>query len=191
MKGIITSSAEAILTERNSRRDFLKKTVIAGAAIAFPNILLARNTDKYVKKLSFYHITTGEFVNAKFWENGEYNVDELSKIYYIMRDFHVNKETIIDINLIELLSSMHRTSNSIFPFYLNSGYRTTETNERVGGAENSFHMKGQASDILLPRFKLSDLKDIALSKRAGGVGYYPSQNFLHVDVGNFRTWAAT
>lgn len=191
MSNILLSSVDCAVAEiqDNSRRNFLKKVAVVSSAIAFPNILLARNIDRFTRSLPLYHLTTGEFVNAKFWENGEYNIEELARVYRIMRDFHVNKETIIDINLIELASSVHRTSRSIFPFYLTSGFRTRETNERIpNAAKNSFHIKGQAIDIILPKFRLEDLRDIALSKEAGGVGYYPSLNFLHMDVGDVRTW---
>ncbi|UJP04261.1 MAG: DUF882 domain-containing protein [Nitrosomonas sp.] len=27
-----------------------------------------------------------------------------------------------------------------------------------------------------------------MSLQAGGVGYYPSSNFVHLDTGNFRYW---
>jgi uncharacterized protein YcbK (DUF882 family) len=32
------------------------------------------------------------------------------------------------------------------------------------------------------------LRNVALSLRAGGVGYYRSSNFVHVDTGPIRTW---
>jgi zinc D-Ala-D-Ala carboxypeptidase len=33
------------------------------------------------------------------------------------------------------------------PIYINSGYRCKELNKAVGGAENSYHMKGLAADF--------------------------------------------
>jgi len=37
---------------------------------------------------------------------------------------------------------------------------------------------------------LADLRDAALSLKAGGVGYYPStdSNFVHIDTGRVRRW---
>jgi len=32
------------------------------------------------------------------------------------------------------------------------------------------------------------LRDVALSLRGGGVGYYPVSQFVHVDVGPVRKW---
>jgi uncharacterized protein YcbK (DUF882 family) len=191
MSNIITSLKEASITKpsENSRRSFLKKAVIATSAIAFPNILLARDQELYTRKLSFYHLATGEYVKATYWEDGEYNLDALADIYHISRDIHVNKQTIMDINVIELMYSIHTTSNSRWPYYLTSAYRTQETNEKIpNAAKRSLHIKGQAMDVLLPKFDLEDLCRIAMGKRAGGVGYYPSQNFIHIDVGEYRFW---
>jgi uncharacterized protein YcbK (DUF882 family) len=32
------------------------------------------------------------------------------------------------------------------------------------------------------------LRDVAIDLRAGGVGYYPTSNFVHVDSGKVRHW---
>ncbi|MFZ2298569.1 MAG: DUF882 domain-containing protein, partial [Aquabacterium sp.] len=67
----------------------------------------------------------------------------------------------------------------------NESLRTT----RSGGvARRSLHMDGKAIDIRLPGVPLSELRDVALSLRAGGVGYYPGEQFLHVDTGRVRSW---
>ncbi|MFN2316619.1 MAG: YcbK family protein, partial [Gemmatimonadales bacterium] len=53
---------------------------------------------------------------------------------------------------------------------------------------NSLHMQGRAIDIRLPDVPLVRLRAAALSLRKGGVGYYPSSNFVHVDTGRVRSW---
>jgi uncharacterized protein YcbK (DUF882 family) len=35
---------------------------------------------------------------------------------------------------------------------------------------------------------LVDLRDAALSLKGGGVGYYPREQFVHIDVGRVRRW---
>jgi len=45
-----------------------------------------------------------------------------------------------------------------------------------------------AIDIRLPDRNLADLHNAALAMQAGGVGYYPSLDFVHVDVGRVRRW---
>jgi uncharacterized protein YcbK (DUF882 family) len=57
-----------------------------------------------------------------------------------------------------------------------------------GVAAGSLHMKGQAIDIRLTDVSLPQLRTAALELHAGGVGYYPASNFLHVDTGRVRAW---
>jgi uncharacterized protein YcbK (DUF882 family) len=49
-------------------------------------------------------------------------------------------------------------------------------------------MFGQAIDIRLPGCCLQDLRQAALWLKAGGVGYYPKPDFIHVDIGRVRCW---
>src|SRR5258708_33957002 len=49
-------------------------------------------------------------------------------------------------------------------------------------------MEGHAIDLRVPGVATAKLRDAALSLRAGGVGYYPVSQFVHVDVGPVREW---
>tara|TARA_R100001369_G_scaffold79958_1_gene110119 strand:- start:817 stop:1167 length:351 start_codon:yes stop_codon:yes gene_type:complete len=66
------------------------------------------------------------------------------------------------------------------PFTINSGYRTKEHNEKVGGVSNSSHLVGKAADIKVgsgsERYIILDSLIKAGFKRLG-VG----QTFLHCD----------
>ena len=78
-------------------------------------------------------------------------------------------------------------------FEVISGYRCPTTNIRLratrggGVAKRSLHMEGRAIDIRAPGVPLADLRDAAVSLRAGGVGFYSGQ-FLHIDTGRVRRW---
>jgi uncharacterized protein YcbK (DUF882 family) len=79
------------------------------------------------------------------------------------------------------------------PFQVISGYRSPRTNAflRVhshGVAEHSLHMQGRAIDVRLPGLPTRRLRDIALTLRRGGVGYYRASDFVHLDTGRVRYW---
>ncbi len=58
-------------------------------------------------------------------------------------------------------------------------------------AAHSLHMDGMAMDIRLDGVALTNLHGAALSLKKGGVGFYPTSNFVHVDVARVRTWSGT
>jgi uncharacterized protein YcbK (DUF882 family) len=62
--------------------------------------------------------------------------------------------------------------------------------EGHGVARNSMHMYGQAIDVRFPDLATSHIHSAALSLGRGGVGYYPSSNFVHMDTGKVRHWTA-
>jgi len=67
------------------------------------------------------------------------------------------------------------------PMYITSGYRTVEHNTKVGGKENSSHLRGLAVDIAcktsVDRFDLINcLLDVGFN-RIGIAG-----TFIHVDI---------
>ncbi len=79
------------------------------------------------------------------------------------------------------------------------GYRTPWSNNYLrtlgaggistGVAEHSQHMLAKAIDIRVPGVSTLALRNAALALHAGGVGYYPVSQFVHVDVGPVRQWA--
>ena len=60
--------------------------------------------------------------------------------------------------------------------------------ESSGVAKRSMHLDGKAIDIRLADVQLTDLHAMAVSMKRGGVGMYPSSNFVHVDTGRVRYW---
>jgi uncharacterized protein YcbK (DUF882 family) len=146
--------------------------------------------------LSFFNTHTGERLQAEYALGGKYQPDALSAINNILRDFRANEIKPIDPTLLDLLHELGGTLDTGQPFHIISGYRSPHTNallrQRGGGqtgvASQSLHIVGKAIDLRIPGVKLDHLRGAARSLKLGGVGYYPSSNFVHVDTGRVRYW---
>lgn len=58
-------------------------------------------------------------------------------------------------------------------------------------ASGSQHTEGHAIDFFLPGIATRPLYDWLLDVHAGGVGFYPESEFVHIDLGRKRTWKGT
>lgn len=145
------------------------------------------------RALAFHNLHTDEKLEAIYFDRGVYVPDALAAVNHVLRDFRTGDVHMIDPRLLDLLHTVQGTVESRKPFQIISGYRSPTTNAMLhettpGVANNSFHMKGMASDIRLPDVQLAHLHGAALSLGRGGVGYYPASDFVHVDVGPVRSW---
>ena len=72
--------------------------------------------------------------------------------------------------------------------HVTSSYRPPAYNRRVGGVSNSAHIDGLAADIYTDHLSTEDLHDICdrVIGDRGGVGYYPTSEFVHVDLRGYR-----
>jgi len=178
-----------------NRRSILKWGILAGIAGILPVPVDAASRLLYPreKSLYLYNLHTDESLDIVYWRKGKYLQDALHEINYFLRDYRTDEVTSINKRLLDLLHNLHKRLGTDHPFHVISGYRSPATNSYLrkcsrGVAKNSLHMYGKAIDINLPECKLSSLRQAALTLRAGGVGYYPAHDFIHVDVGRVRSW---
>ena len=74
------------------------------------------------------------------------------------------------------------------PVVVSSGYRCPTHNRNIGGASQSYHMKGMAADIYInsDNYSTHQLAQMALDCGADTAVAYPSQGFVHVDMRGYR-----
>lgn len=73
------------------------------------------------------------------------------------------------------------------PITINSAYRNAVYNQSVGGAKNSYHVKGQAFDIVVKGISPSDVAKYA--QKIGVPGIIQYNTFTHVDSRNGKYYA--
>lgn len=155
--------------------------------------LLALAADEQ-RTLAFRHTHTGERETVTYWRDGAYQVDSLQILDHLLRDHRTGESTRMDRALLDMLYQLQQAVGTQGEFEIISAYRSPKTNKMLrnksgGVAKRSLHMQGRAIDIRLCGCDLKTLRDRAVAMKAGGVGYYPKSNFIHLDTGRFRSWS--
>src|SRR5471030_1154001 len=154
-----------------NRRSFLKfaatETSLLSSRSAFASM---REHDRSLHMINPH---TGESFRDVYWSQGRYIKRSLSRINWLMRDYHFDEVEGIDRDLLDLLHAISRRVEATSPLEILSGFRTPETNERLqdegyGAASHSMHLVAKAADIRAPGVQLPHLYRAALTLRAGG-----------------------
>jgi uncharacterized protein YcbK (DUF882 family) len=147
------------------------------------------------RTLSLYNIHTKENLTVTFKKDGRYDADALKQLSEFMRDWRRDVSREMDPELIDLIWTLHEQLGSKKPVHLISAFRSAKTNESMrkrggGQAKHSQHILGKAADINFPDIPVRALRNSALVRETGGVGYYPTSGipFVHVDTGRVRMW---
>ncbi len=149
------------------------------------------------RTISLVHQHTKEKLTVTYMKNGRYVPSGMKQLNRFFRDWRRNEVTTIDPKTIDLVWELHADLGSKRPIHIVSGYRSPKTNaflKRIGRnvAKKSQHMKGKAIDFFFPDVSTQKIRNSALARRVGGVGYYRSSGgptgFLHADSGNVRHW---
>ncbi len=201
---LILSGTEEYIKAHNelvcdNRRNLLKATtgVLAGtAALGLFGMqpALARQAMNNERELVIHTPALGETTRTVYWVPGEgYIRESLDEISWALRDRRTNTAKLYDPHVLDQLYAITLQLGYAKPVHGLSGYRSPQTNQMLrnnmrGVAKSSFHMKGQAIDIRMPGVSTRNLRNAALSLRAGGVGYYSRSAFVHIDSGAVRTW---
>jgi len=147
-------------------------------------------------RLRLHHLHTGEDINIVYRIGDRYLPAALDQLNRFLRDHRTQDVSSYDPRefdvLHELMTSLGRPNGVID---IVCGYRTPWSNNFLrtrsadtGVAQHSQHMLAKAIDIRVPGVSTLALRNAALALHAGGVGFYPVSQFVHVDVGPVRQW---
>ena len=169
-----------------------------GVAALLSSIVVPSSTETAAangdtRTLNLYHSHTGESIQATFRVNGSYDPAALEKLNWFLRDWRNNDRTRMDPRLFDVVWEAYRTAGATQPIVIVSAYRSPQTNAMLrrrshGVAEHSQHILGRAMDTTMPGMPMERIREIGMRLQHGGVGWYPSSNFVHLDVGSVRAW---
>ena len=97
----------------------------------------------------------------------------------------------VKVYLVRLQQAAQKEGIISGPIYINSGWRSVQYNDKIGGAKASQHLNGFAVDIVWDGFAARSDKTskfVALARKQGfrGIGLY--NTFIHLDIGPMREW---
>lgn len=176
----------------SSRRAFLGQALgCAGLLIAPAGATLAQASG--TRSLSFLHTHTAESLSVDYSIDGVYQDAALAQVNRFLRDFRTEEVHAIDPHLLDILWELKLLVTSEVRYEVISAYRSPETNAKLrerstGVSSHSLHMEGRAIDVRVTKFPTLKLRDLALSMKRGGVGYYAGSDFVHLDTGRVRSW---
>ena len=145
-------------------------------------------------RLRLFHTHTGEHIDIVYRVGDAYIPSALSRLNYFLRDHRTGDVHVYDPREFDLLEAIEqKLGRARAEINIICGYRTPWSNAFLRArssavAQHSLHMQAMAIDIRIPGVTTSALRDAALSLHRGGVGYYPGEQFVHVDVGRVRRW---
>lgn len=188
------------------RREFLK------AAAAFSSLSAAVSkpvwaqqapemaNDFWVRPRTIRLRRDGQRLESTYWIDGEIRTEAWREISWFMRDKTEDKAVWMQPVLLDILYGIDgwlRYYSISDPVDLSSGHRTPEHNSRLyrelgrsneGAAKDSEHIHGGAGDIRHASVPSEKFAKFGIWLGGGGVGWYPSKNFTHVDRGRLRFW---
>jgi uncharacterized protein YcbK (DUF882 family) len=183
------------MEEQLSRRQFLQQ----GVAMSTPGWLMPTDPNaafwEQPRVIDLQRKDTSERYRMVYWRDGQVDAAGYQKACEVLRDNHVQEVYKIDIRLLDVICATQawiRYYGYDVPYLVHSGYRSPKTNRRIeGAAKDSKHMYGQALDFTAPGVPPEYMGRLAhlflkTDGQGGGVGFYVSQQFTHMDTGRGR-----
>lgn len=131
-------------------------------------------------------------IESTYWIDGEIQEEAWKEISWFLRDKVDNQAVWMQPVLLDILYGVDgwlRYFGIADPVDVTSGHRTAHRNALIeGAAKDSQHIKGGATDIRHVSVSSQQFARFGIWLGGGGVGWYPSKDFTHVDRGALRFW---
>lgn len=196
--GLVNRRTTFIVAQRHLLFWFALKRMALAIALSIATVFALNAAPAFAateRSLYLYYTHTQETARIVFKRNGRYDSRGLAKLNQFLRDWRRNESIKMDPALFDLIWEVYKESGATKPVYVVSAYRSPATNEMLRSrskavAKNSRHTQGMALDFYIPGVSLNKLRELAMRKQIGGVGYYPASGspFVHLDTGNVRAW---
>lgn len=191
----IESTGEDGLLSVNRRQFLLKGASLgltAATALIFPAGVLANDFWERPRTLYLRRAGTDETIRSTYWADGQIVKPGYEEVCHLLRDVKAGVSTDMSPRLLNILTGIQgwfRAHKQERLIVVTSGLRTDTTNANTeGAAKNSRHKTGGAADITIPDVPADYLAKLGLYLQGGGVGWYPSRHFVHVDDWKQRFW---
>ena len=168
---------------------------LAGLALTAVAALSHGKLSSQERELAFYHTHTGKRLKVVYWRDGDYVPSALDEVNRFLSDFRTGDIVDMDPELLDIIYDVRKSLGSDGTYQVVSAYRSPKTNEMLRGrstssgvAKKSQHLLGKAIDVRLEGVPTARLRDAAIALQRGGVGYYESSDFVHMDTGRVRRW---
>jgi len=146
-----------------------------------------------IRRLSLVRPETGERIRIIYWIDGNYIAEAIEELSYFCRDRETNTVHSIDTRVIDIAAATYHLLDPDEPYILNRGFvsdprQVTNGDNPEAKPNGSFHANGTALDVSLNSRSVSQISRAAISCKAGGVGSYSKQNYVHIDCNEIREW---
>ena len=182
----------------NTRRWFMRSGVATAFVPLFAYKTFAQGILRgagEIRKLSVVRPDTGERIDVIYWIDGNYIAEAIEELSYFCRDRETNTVHSIDTRVIDIAAATYNLLDPDEPYILNRGYvsdprQVTNGDNPEAKPNGSFHANGTALDVSLNSRSVSQISRAAISCKAGGVGSYSKQNYVHIDCNEIREWGS-
>jgi len=112
-------------------------------------------------------------------------IDDSTNNFFVSPNFNLRnfqspdtEEVKLNPKLVSMLEALYMVAGPVLE--ITSAYRTPEYNAKVGGAEHSYHLEGEAVDVKHAKFTNMDIAQKAY--QVGFTGIIVHKGHVHLDI---------